>query len=220
MHTLPRLPDEIPNGGLTVFAQALEHILVEQQAELVKELEPDVIKIVKDQNGNHVVQKVIEVVPRQHIGFVMDAFRGNVSQLSSHNYGCRVIQRILEHGSDEDKVAIMQELHECAQGLITDQYGNYVTQHVIEKGKPEDRSKMIAIVTGQLVTLSKHKFASNVVEKCIEHGTAAERHLMIEQLTAVGGDGSSDLQLMMKDQYGNYVIRKFEHVSRLPSNGA
>ncbi|KAM0271930.1 hypothetical protein ACHAQH_008893 [Verticillium albo-atrum] len=191
-----------------VVQKALEHVLVEQQAELVDELQPEIVRVVKDQNGNHVVQKVIELVPRQYIDFVMDSFRGQVSQLAAHTYGCRVIQRMLEYGTDQDKEVILTELHNSAQVLITDQYGNYVTQHVIQHGKPEDRAKMIYLVTSQLVTLSKHKFASNVVEKCIEHGSPEERKAIREQLTTMGPDGTSPLQLMMKDQYGNYVIQK------------
>lgn len=145
----------------------------------------------------------------------MDAFRGQVSGLASHSYGCRVVQRMLEYGSEADKNTIMEELHACSQVLITDQYGNYVTQHVIQHGKPEDRSKMIRIVISQLVTLSKHKFASNVVEKCIEYGTQDERRAIRDELTTIGSDGTSPLQLMMKDQYGNYVIRKYLLCCRL-----
>jgi len=92
--------------------------------------------------------------------------------------------------------------------LITDQYGNYVTQHVIQHGKPEDRAKIIKIITAQLLTLSKHKFASNVVEKSIQYGTDEQRKAIVGQLTALHSDGTSPLQLMMKDQYGNYVIRE------------
>ncbi|KAF5129985.1 Pumilio 3 [Metarhizium anisopliae] len=191
-----------------VVQKALEHVLVEQQAELTKELEPEILRVIRDQNGNHVVQKIIELVPRQCIDFIMNAVRGQVTALASHTYGCRVIQRMLEHGTESDKIEIMMELHASAQILITDQYGNYVAQHVIQNGKPEDRAQMIDLVMAQLLTLSKHKFASNVVEKCIEHGTAEQRTSIREQLTTVGSDGTSPLQQMMRDQYGNYVIQK------------
>ncbi|KAF9877280.1 hypothetical protein CkaCkLH20_04980 [Colletotrichum karsti] len=191
-----------------VVQKALEHILVEQQAELVKELEPEILRVVKDQNGNHVVQKIIELVPRHYIDFIMDSFRGQVSGLASHMYACRVIQRMLEHGTEQDKETILAELHNSTQSLITDQYGNYVVQHIIEHGKPEDKSRIIQLVISQLVTLSKHKFASNVVEKCIQFGTAEERKGIREQITSQASDGNSSLQLMMKDQYGNYVIQK------------
>lgn len=181
---------------------------MEQQAELVRELEVDILKVVKDQNGNHVVQKIIELVPRQHLDFIMTCLKGRVSELSSHTYGCRVIQRVLEHGSENDKTVIMHELHQCAHMLITDQYGNYVTQHVISHGKPEDSSKIIDIVTGELLVFSKHKFASNVVEKCIECGTPEELSRIREGLSVPGDELNSPMPLMIKDQYGNYVIRK------------
>ncbi|KAK0645954.1 armadillo-type protein [Cercophora newfieldiana] len=191
-----------------VVQKALEHVLVEQQAELVKELEADILRVVKDQNGNHVVQKIVELVPRQHLDFIMNCLKGRVSELSSHTYGCRVVQRILEHGSEADKAAIMQELHQCAHMLITDQYGNYVTQHVIAHGKPGDSSKIIDIVTGELLVFSKHKFASNVVEKCIECGTPEELSRIREGLSEPGDELNSPMPLMIKDQYGNYVIQK------------
>ncbi|KAF7875133.1 hypothetical protein EAF04_002305 [Stromatinia cepivora] len=194
--------------GCRVVQKALEHVLADQQAELVKELEADVLKCVKDQNGNHVVQKAIERVPTEHIQFVIEAFRGQVHILATHPYGCRVIQRILEYCQPRDQERVLEELHQCASNLITDQYGNYVTQHVIQHGKPEDRAKIIKIVTAQLLTLSKHKFASNVVEKSIQFGTDEQRHTIVSLLTALHSDGTSPLQLMMKDQYGNYVIQK------------
>jgi Pumilio-family RNA binding repeat len=50
------------------------------------------MQCVRDQNGNHVIQKCIEWVPVEHIGFIIKAFRGQVASLSMHPYGCRVIQ--------------------------------------------------------------------------------------------------------------------------------
>ncbi|KAI1501005.1 armadillo-type protein [Biscogniauxia marginata] len=191
-----------------VVQKALEHVLVEQQTEIVDELKPDIMRIVKDQNGNHVIQKIIQMVPRLCIPFIMDAFKGQIEVLAAHNYGCRVIQRILEHGTDAERRTLMTELHTHATKLISDQYGNYVTQHIIAHGEPDDRSKMINHVIDRLLFLSKHKFASNVVEKCIEFGTAEERKAIRTQLTALSSDGTSPLQIMMKDQFGNYVIQK------------
>lgn len=195
--------------GCRVVQKALEHVLADQQAVLVEELKADVMKCIKDQNGNHVVQKAIERVSTEHLQFIIEAFRGQVHILATHPYGCRVIQRILEHCKPRDQASILEELHLCSGNLITDQYGNYVTQHIIQHGKPEDRAKVIKIVTSQLLNLSKHKFASNVVEKSIEYGTEEQRRALVAQLTALDSNGSSALQILMKDQFGNYVIRKF-----------
>ncbi|KAI1107210.1 ARM repeat-containing protein [Jackrogersella minutella] len=191
-----------------VVQKALEHVLDDQQKEIVEELKPDIMRIVKDQNGNHVIQKIIQMVPNLCIPFIMEAFQSQIESLASHNYGCRVIQRILEHGTQAEKTSLMTDLHGCASRLITDQYGNYVTQHIIAQGEPADRQQVIQLVLQKLLFFSKHKFASNVVEKSIEYGTNEDRRAIRIQLTALHSDGTSPLQLMMKDQFGNYVIQK------------
>ncbi|TKA71826.1 hypothetical protein B0A49_06169 [Cryomyces minteri] len=188
--------------------QALEHVLTDQQASLVKELENHVLKCVKDQNGNHVIQKAIERVPAEHIQFIIHDVTGQVQHLSTHSYGCRVIQRMLEHCEEPTQTAILQELHACGSALIPDQYGNYVTQHVIEHGKPEDRAKVIELVKAQLLGFSKHKFASNVVEKCLVHGTDAQRKGIMLQMGEKNERGESTLVMLIRDGYGNYVIQK------------
>jgi mRNA-binding protein PUF3 len=184
-------------------------VLVEQQAELTSELKPDILRVVKDSNGNHVVQKIIEIVPREHIGFIIQSFRGRVSELATHTFACRVIQRLLEHGTQDDLAVLMEELHACSELIITDQFGNYVAQHIIEHGSPENRERMIQLVLGQFLTLSKHKYASNVVEKCIEFGSEEDRRRILQDLLAPGPTGSSTLEYMIRDQFGNYVVRKW-----------
>ncbi|KAK8124823.1 uncharacterized protein PG998_000582 [Apiospora kogelbergensis] len=191
-----------------VVQKALEHVLVEQQEEIVEELKPDIMRIVKDQNGNHVVQKIISMVPRMCVPFMMNTFRGHVHSLAAHNYGCRVIQRMLEQGTEVERKELMDEVHSCIPHLISDQFGNYVAQHIVVQGSPENRSKIIRLVVDELINLSKHKFASNVVEKCIEYGTLEDRKAIRIKLTTPSSDGTSPLQAMMRDQFGNYVIQK------------
>ena len=197
--------------GCRVVQKALEHILTDQQAAMVKELENHVLKCVRDQNGNHVIQKAIERVPSQYVQFIINAFRGQVNRLAAHPYGCRVIQRMLEHCEEVDRQSILAELHACTSTLIPDQFGNYVIQHVIENGDEPDRNRMIIIVMSQLLAYSKHKFASNVVEKSIEFGEPSQRHHIISTLTSTNDRGESPLLGLMRDQYGNYVIRKYLH---------
>ncbi len=48
------------------------------QAEILSELEGNIIECVKDQNGNHVVQKSIECVDPILLNFVIGAFKGQV----------------------------------------------------------------------------------------------------------------------------------------------
>lgn len=219
--------------GCRVVQKAIEHVLTDQQALLIKELDGHVLQCVKDQNGNHVVQKAIESVPAKHIAFIFDAFQDQVFPLATHPYGCRVIQRMLEHCEPTSKRMLLAELHKVIYDLIEDQYGNYVVQHVIERGYAADKEKVMAIVCGSILAFSRHKFASNVVEKCIIYGSDDQRDRLIDEIlrpqqptasTATSTTTSSDnastevvgvmpLTIMMKDQFGNYVIQKLLEVT-------
>ena len=95
---------------------------------MVQELDGHVLKCVKDQNGNHVVQKCIECVDPVALQYIVDSFHSQVFSLSTHPYGCRVIQRILEHCTVEQTKPLLDELHEHTESLVQDQYGNYVIQ--------------------------------------------------------------------------------------------
>ena len=75
---------------------------------IVGELNGNIIRCVKDQNGNHVIQKIIECLPKDKLDFIISAFNGQVMQLSTHPYGCRVIQRILEHCNETDTQSVLE----------------------------------------------------------------------------------------------------------------
>ncbi|KAK6139708.1 hypothetical protein DH2020_026539 [Rehmannia glutinosa] len=179
----------------SAFCMALDVIDLEQKARLVRELDGHIMRCVRDQNGNHVIQKCIESIPTEKIHFIISSFRGQVATLSMHPYGCRVIQFIVD------------EILDSVCSLAQDQYGNYVTQHVLERGKPHERSQIIEKLAGSIVQLSQHKFASNVVEKCLEYSDSTARGVLIKEI--IGDDDKNDnLLIMMKDQYANYVIQK------------
>lgn len=115
---------------------------------------------------------------------------------------------MLEHCEEPTQTAVLLEIHASASSLILDQFGNYVAQHIIEHGRDEDRAKLVGLVISQLSNFSKHKFASNVVEKSIQFGSKEERDRIVATLTAVNDKGESPSQSLIRDQYGNYVIRK------------
>lgn len=198
--------------GCRVVQKALDHVLVDQQRELITELENHVLKCVKDQNGNHVIQKVIERCQATTIGFIVTALQGQVQQLSIHPYGCRVIQRCLEKSDLPSKSMIMAELMQGIPSMIADHFGNYVVQHVVEHdGGGEGRQQVLNIVASGLEGYSKHKYASNVVEACLVHADDLWRQRVMYQLLEANArrtEGEGVLVGMIRDQYGNYVIRK------------
>jgi hypothetical protein len=196
--------------GCRVVQKALDHVSNSQQAALVNELDGAVIDLIQDQNGNHVIQKVIERCSAPMIDFVVRAMRGQVHRLSIHSYGCRVVQRCLEKPALPSKSLIFSELTECIQTMIPDQYGNYVVQYIVTHEDTECKRRIMAHVIDNLEILSRHKYASNVVEKCVQNSDAAYRSNIVRSLSNIAKRRSESESLvgMVKDQYGNYVIRK------------
>jgi len=82
-----------------------------------------------------------------------------------------------------------------------------VIQWVIEKGEKADRSLVISNIHGQVLPLAQQKFASNVIEKCVLHADDEERKHMIEEVLALGPDGSSVVKAMLVHPYANYVMQ-------------
>ena len=203
----------------------------EHRRALCAELEGHVMTCVKDENGNHVIQKCIEQIGREsaQVRFIVDSFDGEVANLATHRYGCRVIQRVLENCRRDLADPVLNEILTESRSLMRDQYGNYVVQHVLEHGADRERAAIIARVRGldidgnppaegsepapkggasPFLDLCRHKFASNVVEKCLISASAAERDSIINDMLKMDVDGACDVHAMVKDPYANYVVQK------------
>ncbi|KAF7315723.1 PUM-HD domain-containing protein [Mycena indigotica] len=181
-----------------------------QQAKFVQELEPHILRCVKDSNGSHVIQKVIERVSPDRLGFI-STFIGHAYELASHPFGCRVLQQCLRHLPEPYTRPLLDELLKGhTSNLMQDQFGNYVVQSILENGLPRDRSSIITQLRGRMLSMARQKFASNVCEKAMIFGDSDGRKAIIEELMgpAVRSDGPTPIGLLMKDQYGNYVLQR------------
>lgn len=171
---------------------------------LLDEFHDKVRNCIYDQNGNHVVQKWIEVMSNKakeaarngndsraeflgsQIDFIIDDVLSHVLELSCHTYGCRVLQRILEHCVESRKRQALDKISDCHQALLDDQFGNYVIQHVLQYGRHSDRESVMHIVIRQgILRMSQQKFASNVVEKLLKYGTPAQRNSLVKEMLKV-----------------------------------
>lgn len=190
--------------GCRVVQKSLETLQEEDLPHMMLEFHHNVLSCIHDQNGNHVIQKCIEVMNarakkweaagdpdrafflREQIDFIVNDVLVNTATLSCHPYGCRVLQRILEHCDDQKKELVLDEIQKNHQKLLDDQYGNYVIQHVLQFGRDSDRDSILRIIQAAgLLGLSRQKFASNVVEKLLKHGNGSQRRAIAREMLHV-----------------------------------
>lgn len=223
--------------GCRVVQKALESVDETDLPKLLSEFQNNVLSLIHDQNGNHVIQKCIEVLSRkakaaqqdgeetkalffcEQIDFIVDDVLDNLASLACHPYGCRVLQRILEHCIERQKSMTLEKISECLRVLFDDQYGNYVIQHVLQFGRVKDRDMVLEMVVNNgLLKLSRQKFASNVIEKLLKYGNEQQRKSVVREMLKIvneetdalvedGEDGTSVVLLMVRDPYANYVVQ-------------
>jgi mRNA-binding protein PUF3 len=64
--------------GCRVIQKAIEVIELDEIRAVLKEIKKDIRKCIEDQNGNHVVQKLIEKLPKGEHNEILKVIYGNV----------------------------------------------------------------------------------------------------------------------------------------------
>ncbi|EEH55077.1 uncharacterized protein MICPUCDRAFT_19397 [Micromonas pusilla CCMP1545] len=177
-----------------------EHIRLATEA-----LKPGVVTLIKDLNGNHVIQRCLQRLEAEDNQFVYDAAKACSVEIATHRHGCCVLQRCVDHAADSQRRALVNEIAAQALVLSQDPFGNYVVQYILDLGLPWANAEVMVRLGGAYAELSMQKFSSNVVEKCLklagqeleEHRNVVVREIMSSPL----------LDRLLMDPYGNYVVQ-------------
>ena len=198
---------EHPNG-CRVLQKFIETTDVANIDALFCALEGNLIDLCRSLNGNHIVQRFIELLPNR-IDEIITILRPQVVELGVDNCGCRVVQKLFDQISIDRLRPLVEEVLTRATTLAKNQYGNYVVQSILKSGERRYVSELIRSFTGHFYEFSVHKFASNVIEKCIRGATPEQREQIFEEVIGDGTGYKSDKILqLIKDQFGNYVIQR------------
>jgi hypothetical protein len=204
--------------GCRVIQRLLEFGTPDQNYRLFKSIPYyKIVDLCMDVNGNHVMQKFVEVLPQYALREVVDLVvadgLGVVARITLHSYGCRVIQRLLVKVSNpEDKAVLLAFIVELFPDLVTDQFGNYVAQHAIDYSTEVEKIAILdSLGALDILQLCSNKYASNVIEKAIRirytKTTAGSILLSLHKLIASIVHSEQGLLALMKDKYGNYVVK-------------
>ncbi|CAG9465557.1 unnamed protein product [Pedinophyceae sp. YPF-701] len=177
----------------------------EQGSLLASALQPEVLQLIRDVHGSHVLQRCLQRLDPADSAFVFHAVLSHCSLASTDRHGCCVVQRCIDYATPANRQALMALLAAVARMLSESAFGNYVVQYVLDQGQPDTTIQVMQQLTGHYARLSTQKYASNVVEKCLRQQSAAvrpHRDAIIQELM-----DSPSFPSMLLDQYGNYVVQ-------------
>eukprot|EP00656_Telonema_subtile_P055308 TRINITY_DN8511_c0_g2_i1.p1 TRINITY_DN8511_c0_g2~~TRINITY_DN8511_c0_g2_i1.p1 ORF type:complete len:630 (-),score=78.14 TRINITY_DN8511_c0_g2_i1:164-2053(-) len=205
----PSLADICFDSHGTRAVQRLIAILAQnntQQSEqqvVVSALKQNLISLVRNLNGNHVVQACLHNLSSDTNKFIFDNVTANCVHVATHRHGCCVMQRCIDYGNAEQREALISEIVNKTLLLVQDPFGNYVIQYILDLKSPEILADVFGLLTGNFVKLSMGKFSSNVVEKCLALLSPEAITCLLTELSH-----PDCIAMLLKDSYANYVIQK------------
>ncbi|KNE55686.1 hypothetical protein AMAG_01572 [Allomyces macrogynus ATCC 38327] len=192
--------------GTRAVQKLVDHVHTPGQiARLVQALSRHTVALVKDLNGNHVVQKCLVKLTPSDAQFIFDAVTRHCVEVATHRHGCCVLQRCLDYAAPEPRRRLAQEITTHCLHLVKDPFGNYVVQYVLDMGDSHLIEAVAMRLRGHVPALAMQKFASNVVEKCLRvaHVARDVRRPLIAELYA----SRDTLDRLLRDAYANYVVQ-------------
>ncbi|KAG6547422.1 hypothetical protein Mapa_010870 [Marchantia paleacea] len=174
----------------------------EQVAMVIASLKQGVVTLIKDLNGNHVVQRCLQRLSTEDSQFIFDAAAVHCVEIATHRHGCCVLQRCVDFASGPQRQRLVTEIAANALVLSQDPFGNYVVQYILDLGMPWASVEVMVRLEGNYPYLAMQKFSSNVVEKCLKLAGDENRSRIVRELM-----GSPRLGQMLQDPYANYVVQ-------------
>ncbi|CCA66738.1 related to Drosophila pumilio protein and Mpt5p protein [Serendipita indica DSM 11827] len=169
---------------------------------IIRALSLHVVTLIKDLNGNHVIQKCLNRLVPEDNQFIYNAVATHCVEVATHRHGCCVLQRCIDHASETQRLQLVTEITYHALTLVQDPYGNYVVQYILDLNDNRFSDAVIRQFFGNVCALSVQKFSSNVIEKCIRVAEHNTRKLLIEELL-----NRSRLEKLLRDSFGNYCVQ-------------
>ncbi|XP_057739536.1 mRNA-binding protein puf3-like [Arachis stenosperma] len=189
--------------GTRVVQKLIETLKTRRQISLVvSALEPGFLALIKDLNGNHVVQHCLQFLSNEDNKFIFVAAAKYCVDIATHQHGCCVLQRCIGHSNGEHREKLIAEISANALLLAQHQYGNYVVQFILDLRTPSATSTMNMQFEGNYVYMSMQKFSSHVVEKCLAVFNDENRARIICELLC-----APCFEQLLQDPHANYVIQ-------------
>jgi Pumilio-family RNA binding repeat len=190
--------------GTRALQKMIEYIDTPEQVQtIIRAFDGEVVTLIQDLNGNHVIQKCLNHLRPEHAQFIFDAVGQNCLIVGTHRHGCCVLQRCIDHATGDQKSDLVRYITQNAFSLIQDPFGNYVVQYILDLNIAAFTSPLCMSFSGHIVPLSKQKFSSNVIEKCLRVAEGETKRHLIEELMLP----PSEMEKVLRDNFANYVVQ-------------
>ena len=192
--------------GLQKILENLSTSMTEEDINIIlKFTKGNIYPLIKDINGNHVIQSIIESIKKKDIltPIYKEMIENIVNILKTKSGSCCVLPKILNNNINEvDLDNLVNAIIDNIDKLINDENGNFSIQKIIKLNKNNYNNKIYNYIQDKIIKLSTQKFSSNVIETLLLNSTSIKDKIIIKIL-----EGNNIINLL-SDKFGNYIIQK------------
>jgi len=170
---------------------------------LIDAMKDSVLVMCQDQNGVHVIEKIILCFTEADILCIYESIIDNFEVIANNANGLCVAKLIILCKNPENLKKLHLKIVNNSLLLVQNPYGNYAIQKALENWKIEDLEILIKQFCNKFYDLSKHKYSSNAVEKSLDRGGEVIMAKFIDEISYM-----NRVVDLMKNEYGNFVIQK------------
>ena len=197
----------------------IEKLNTDEEFDLVfNSIKNNLMKLCFDVYGTHVIEKILATFNyEKHIIHISNFILENFILLVNNSNGLCIVKKeiIIEYKRKNSKnyKKLKQLLIDNSLLLILNPFGNYALQMAIDNWDLEDIKDIINTFKGKGLLLSIQKYSSNVIERCIEK----DEQFLTSFIYEISIDNKS-FGILMKNNYGNYVIQTALKASKKNQN--
>ena len=171
---------------------------------LLKFSQGNIYQMIKDINGNHVIQSIIESIKnKDYLSPIYKEMCENiVSVMKTKSGSCCVFPKILSNINEEDSDKMINCIIDNIEKLINDENANFAIQKIIKLNKNIYNNKIYNYIQDKIVKLSMQKFSSNVIEAFI-----VSIPILKDKIISKIIEGNNIINLLL-DKFGNYIVQK------------
>jgi len=186
-----------------VVQAALEHAPEHVAAALAQELRGRVRAAIHSPHANHVIQKMIDVLPACHTQFVMDEVIGSAAEIARHRFGSRVLSRLVHRHSCELAKELTNELvHDVAE-LSRHTFAHYVVEAILDNTDGQTLHKIAGALRSDLARNAKNRSGTHVVERALLRCEVSDRNSMMLELF----HSATAMVTLVENQFGCHVAK-------------
>lgn len=181
---------------------------------IFKQIHPNLYELIIDPFGNYLIQKLINFCSETNLNLILEILQHNLFQISINQHGTRALQKIIDNLNNSYQLELLTKgLKAYIIELIKDLNGNHVIQKILNKYQPIDCQFIYDSIIKDLFIVATHKHGCCVLQKCLNHVTVSQLNEFSNCIL-----NFSNFQLLINDQFGNYVLQYLILINSLEIN--